>query len=118
MYILCCACCILVLVPETAPVISITADQQSISVSWMMLQCQDRHGNITMHEVHFTSSDFGDNVDLTLNTSRGNETSLQVGGLEEFTNYTVAVRAYTTVGPGPFSASMNVQTLPDCKHFV
>ena len=41
-----------------------------------------------------------------------------MGGLEEFINYTIAVRAYTAVGPGPYSASMNVQTLPDRKNLV
>ena len=81
-----------------------------------MLDCQDRHGIITTYEVHYTSSDFGDNIDLTLNTSNRNETSLQVDRLEEFTNYTIEVRAYTAVGPGSYSASMDVQTLPDCKY--
>ena len=98
--------------------VSITADQRSISVSWMMLQCQDHHGNIIKHEVRYTSSDFGDSVDLTLNTSSGNETNLQLGGLEEFTNYTIEVRAYTAVGPGPYSVPINVQTLTDRKHIV
>ena len=84
----------------------------------MMLDYQDRHGIITMFEVHYTSSDFGDNVDLTLNTTNGDETSLIVDGLEEFINYAIQVTAYTAVGPGPYSAPMDVQTLPDSKHIV
>ena len=96
--------------------VSTMPDQRSISVSWMMLECQDRRGNITMYEVRYTSSDFGDNVDLTLNTTNGDEISLLVEQLEEFTNYTIQVRAYTAVGPGLYSAPMDVQTLPDCKH--
>ena len=91
--------------------------QQSINVSWMMLDCQDRHGIITMYEVRYATSDFEDNVDL-LNTTNGDETSLIVDGLEEFTNYTIEVRAYTAVGPGPSSAPMDVRTLPDSKHIV
>ena len=79
-----------------------------------MLDCQDRHGNIIMYEVFY--SVIGDSVNLTLNTTNGDETSLLVDGLEEFTNYTIQVRAYTAVGPGPYSAPMEVQTLPDCKH--
>ena len=106
------------LVPGAAPVVSTVPDQRSISVSWVILECQDRHGNITMYEVHYTNSDFGDSVDLTLNTTNGNETSLLVDGLEEFTNYTIKVRAYTPVGPGPCSAPIDVQTLPDRKHIV
>ena len=87
--------------------------QRSINVSWMVLNCQDRHGNITMYEVRYTSSD---NVNQTLNTSSGNDTSLLVEGLEEFTNYTIEVKAYTSVGPGPYSNPMDVMTLPDSKH--
>ena len=99
-------------------VVSIVADQQSINISWRMLQCQDRHGNITTFEVRYTSSDFGDNFSQTLNTSSGNDTSIEVSGLEEFANYTIEVRAYTAVGPGPYSSPMNVLTLPNCKYIV
>ena len=99
-------------------VVSTDPDQRSINVSWMMLDCQDRHGNITMYEVRYTSSDFGDNVDLTLSTTNGDETSLMVVGLEEFANYTIEVRAYTAVGPGPYSAPMDVQTILDRKYIV
>ena len=95
--------------------VSTNPDQRSINVSWMMLECQDRHGNITMYEVRYTGLNFGENVNQTLNTSSGDETSLEVNGLEEFANYTIEVRAYTAVGPGPYSDSMDVQTLPDSK---
>ena len=79
-----------------------------------MLDCQGRCGNITMYEVHY--SVIGDSVNLTVNTSNGDQISLIVDGLEEFTNYTVQVRAYTAEGPGPYSAPMDVQTLEDSKH--
>ena len=108
-----------VLVPGAAPVVvSTDPDQRSINVSWIMLDCQDCHGIITMYEVRYTSSDFGDNVDLSLNTTNGSETSLIVDGLEEFANYTIEVRAYTAVGPGPYSDPVDVRTLPDRKHIV
>ena len=93
-------------------------DKQSINVSWIMLDCQDRHGSITKYEVHYTSIDFGDSVNQTLSTSSEDQTSLQVGELEEFTNYTTEVRAYIAIGPGPYSAPMDVQTLPDRKYIV
>ena len=103
------------LVPGAAPVVFTNASPQSINVTWMMLECQDRRGNITMYEVRYTSTAFWDSVNQTLNTSSGNELSLEVGGLEEFLNYTIEVRAYTAIGPGPYSISMDVQTLPDSK---
>ena len=96
--------------------VSVMPGNQSINVSWMMLDCQDRYGNITMYEVCY--SVIGDSVNLTLNTTNGNETSLLVDGLEVFTNYTIQVRAYTAVGPGPYSNSSEVRTLTDGKHIV
>ena len=71
-----------------------------------------------MYEVRYTSSDFGDNVNQTLNTSTGDATSLTVENLEEFTNYTIEVRAYTLAGAGPYSSPMDVWTLPDRKHIT
>ena len=103
------------LAPIAAPVVTIVAARQSINVFWMILNCQDRHGNIIVYEVRYTSSD---NVNQTLNTSSGSDTSLLVEGLEKFTNYTIEMRAYTSVGPGPYSSSMNIRTLPDRKHII
>ena len=102
------------LVPGAPPVVSAIPNEQSINVSWMNLDCQDSHGNITMYEVHYVSSDFGDHVNQTLSTS-GDETSIEIVGLEEFANYTLKVRAYTIVGPGPYGNLMNIMTLPGCK---
>ena len=109
------ACILHCIVPRVAPeVVSTIPDQRSIIVSWLMLECQDRLGFTTMYEVRY--SIFGESAYQTLNTSYGNETSLFLPGLEEFTNYTIEVRAYTSVGPGPYSDPVDVQTLEDCKH--
>ena len=139
-------------VPGVAPaMISATPDQRSINVSWMMLECQDRRGNITMYEVRYInissdsinqtentasgddtslledgSGEFttsGDDTSLLVDglkefTTSGDDTSLLVDGLEEFTNYTIEVRAYTAVGPGPYSSPIEVMTLTDGKHIV
>ena len=103
-------------VPRVAPaMVSATPDQRSINVSWMMLECQDRRGNITVYEVRYIRSD---GVSQTENTTSGDDTSLLVDGLEEFTNYTIEVRAYTAVGPGPYSSPIRVMTLTDGKHIV
>ena len=80
----------------------------------MVLDCQYRHGNITMYEVRYNSSYFV-NIQM-LYTLSGDETSLQLNGLEEFVNFTIEVRAYTAVGPGPFSSPIEVMTLQDSKH--
>ena len=106
-----------ILVPEKAPtIVSTIPAQQSINVSWMLLDCQYRNGNITMYEVRYISSYFGDNVYQIINTSSENETSFQLNGLEEFVNFTIEVRAYTAVGPGPYSSPIEVMTLQDSEH--
>ena len=104
------------IVPRVAPtIVSATPNDRSINLSWMMLECQDRRGNITMYEVRYIRSD---GVSQTENTTSGDDTSLLVDGLEEFTNYTIKVRAYTAVGPGPYSSPIEVMTLTDGKHVV
>ena len=103
------------LVPEVAPtIVSTIAAQQSIVVSWMMLDCQYHHGHITVYEVCYNSSYFVNN--RMLNTSSGDETTLQLNGLEEFVNFNIEVRAYTAVGPGPYSSPIEVMTLQDSKY--
>ena len=37
--------------------------------------------------------------------------------LEEYIEYSVRVRAYTSVGPGPFSVAMVSRTLEDCEWY-
>ena len=103
------------LVPGASPVVSTIPDHRSINVSWMMLECQDHRGNIMLYGVRFSSLDFMESVNQIFNTSSGDETSLEVVGLEEFANYTIEVRAYTAVGPGPYSNRIVVRTLPDSK---
>ena len=103
------------LVPGASLVVSTIPDHRSINASWMMLECQDRHGNIILYGVRFSSSNFMDSVNQTFNTSSGDKTSLEMTGLEEFANYTIEVRAYTAVGPGPYSNAILIQTLPDSK---
>ena len=103
------------LVSEATLVVSTNPDQRSINVSWTMLECQDCHGNVTMYEVRYTSTAFGDNMNQTLNTSSGDQLSLKVDSLEEFTNYTIEVRVHSTIGPGPYTSPVNVQTKPYSK---
>ena len=49
----------------------------------------------------------GQLMTMVMNTSN---TSIVVGGLQEYVEYTITVRAYTSVGPGPFSPAVNNRT--------
>ena len=52
-------------------------------------------------------------VTMTMNTSN---TSIVLGELQEYVEYNISVRAYTSVGPGPFSPGVDNQTFEDGKY--
>ncbi len=45
-----------------------------------------------------------------INTSALNR-SIEIYSLEEYVQYNVSVRAYTSIGPGPFSSPVTERTL-------
>ena len=49
----------------------------------------------------------------SVNTSSGAEFIVLVTGLEEFVEYSINVRAYTSVGAGPISTTEIERTLED-----
>ncbi len=68
----------------------------------------DQNGIITRYDVFYTSTfDF---VDDSVVINNGATLSINITGLEEFVIYNVSVRAYTSVGPGPFSDAVREQT--------
>ena len=54
----------------------------------------------------------GQLMTMTMNTSN---TSIVLGGLQEYVEYNITVRTYTSVGPGPFSPAVNNRTFEDGK---
>ena len=86
-----------------------------IMVAWDRVPEINENGIITTYEVQYepqTTFDVVVVVGGVLNTSN---TSLLLTGLEEFVEYDIIVRAYTSVGPGPFSPTVRIRTLEDGK---
>ena len=54
----------------------------------------------------------GQLMTMAMNTSN---TSIVLGGLQEYVEYNTSVRTYTSVGRGPFSPTVNNQTFEDGK---
>lgn len=84
-------------------------------IEWGEVPSIDQNGVITQYQVLYEP----------LNTYRGliNNDSVLVNGLstvlielEEDTAYNVSVRAYTSVGPGPYSEPVSNSTLMDGKY--
>ena len=86
-----------------------------IMVAWDRVPEINENGIITTYEVQYepqTTFDVVVVVGGVLNTSN---TSLLLTGLEEFVEYDIIVRAYTSVGAGPFSPTVRIRTLEDGK---
>ena len=74
----------------------------------------DQNGIILRYEVQYEPlMTFGGQLmTMVMNTSN---TSIVLGGLQEYVEYTISVRAYTSVGPGPFSPGVDNRTFEGGK---
>ena len=82
-----------------------------IRVSWTEVSEIDRNGIITMYEVMYEPlMTFGVLTPATVNTTN---LTIIVDGLEEYVEYNISVRAYTSVGPGPYSEEITNRTFED-----
>ena len=61
--------------------------------------------------MEFNQSTFNEISTSNLTTTNGPQLMLELEGLEEYVDYSVRVRAYTSVGPGPFSVAVVNRTL-------
>ena len=69
----------------------------------------DQNGIILLYEVQYEPliTFGGQLMTMVMNTSN---TSIVLGGLQEYVEYNITVRAYTIVGPGPFRPAVNNRT--------
>ena len=82
-----------------------------IRVSWEEVAEIDRRGIITEYEVMYEPlMTFGELTTLTVNTTN---LSITLMNLEEYVEYNISVRAYTSVGPGPYSVGIAGRTFED-----
>lgn len=77
-----------------------------IYVAWKEIPPIDRNGIITNYEVLYEPLC----ENLTAESINTTNLSLIIVELEEFAHYNISVRAYTSVGPGPFSVPITNQT--------
>ena len=104
------------LAPSSFPqgVTAITVSSTEILVSWDDVPTIDQNGVIILYEVQYEPlmTFGGELMTMTMNTSN---TSIVLGELQEYVEYNVSVRAYTSVGPGPFSPGVDNRTFEDGK---
>ena len=81
-------------------------------VTWEMVPPIDQNGVITMYEVLYEPLEtFGGAIGPL--SSPSTAMSLLLTGLEKFVNYNISVRAYTSVGAGPYSEDLTEMTSED-----
>ena len=102
--------------PSGSPV-NVTAlanSSTSIMVTWGPVPFRDQNGIITEYEVMYEPLEtFGGSIStLTVNVSDPDLSTLLME-LQEFVNYSISVRAYTIIGPGPYSDEEMARTNED-----
>ena len=96
----------------TATVTSTT----SIVVSWEEIPAIELNSPIAQYEVQFSQSTFGGApVNGSGFTTDASVLTVTLDNLEEFVEYSIAVRGITVAGPGPLSEAIFNTTFEDCK---
>jgi len=103
-------------VPGSSPenVTAIAESSTEIMVSWDIVSSIDQNGIITVYEVLYQSLEtFGEATGSQTRNVSGSDMTIQIMDLEEFVNYSISVRAYTSVGAGPYSDVITITTQED-----
>ena len=94
---------------------ALTVSAMEILVTWDPVPEIERRGEIDRYEVQFNQSSFDEIPSINYTMTDGPVLMLSLQNLEAFVEYSIAVRAYTSVGAGPFSPIVNNQTFQDGK---
>ena len=109
--------------PSGAPqavTVNVTSSR-GISVSWDPVVADDRNGIIKGYIVSYQALPNGYIVAKILNITndeQNNRQTVTLAGLNEFTNYSIGVLAFTIFGNGPASIGQVVETLENSKFYA
>ena len=101
--------------PATPPqnVQANAASSTEIMVTWEEVLPIDQNGIITNYEIQYEPLQFMESLDtMFVNVT---DMALNLTNLEEYVEYNISVRAYTIIGPGPYSDPVTERTLEDRK---
>ena len=84
---------------------------------WESVREQSQNGVIITYELMYQPKEtFGGRIGPgSTNTT---DMTIILSNLQEYVIYAVSVRAYTSAGPGPFSAEIELRTLEDSRIIV
>ena len=90
---------------------AIAVSSTEIMVTWEAVPMTDRNGIVINYEIQIEPLDFP--ADIFINPLNTTNSSILVDDLEEHILYNISVRAYTNVGPGPYSDPVMERTFED-----
>ena len=82
-----------------------------IVVFWDEVPELDQNGIIITYEVQLEPLDFP--ADILVDQLNTTDLQERATGLQEAVNYSIRVRAYTSLGPGPYSDPVTARTSED-----
>ena len=94
-------------------VIALTRTSTTIELQWGPVPLSQRNGDIILYEVELNQTTFPELPSPELRNTSGDELMLALTGLQEYVEYTMRVRAYTSAGPGPYSPPVSNMTQTD-----
>ena len=92
-------------VPSGSPTITeaMVISPTEIEMSWNEVIPIDQNGIIIMYEVDYQPAQVF-NEPMTVDVMNTTNTTILLTNLQESVQYNITVRAYTRIGPGPFSS--------------
>ena len=104
-------------VPSSPPdnVNAVNISSTAIRVTWEEVPAIDQNGIITQYEVEYNQSTFSGATMYNTTTVDSPTLMVDLTGLEEYVEYSIRVRAYTSVGAGPYSDVVMERTQEDGK---
>ena len=104
------------LVPSSSPQnVNVSTNSSTlILVTWEEVSVLDQNGIITIYEVRYDPMETFDGV-LAPQTVNTTELFTYLNKLQQNVDYFISVRAYTSIGSGPYSEEISARTLEDSK---
>ena len=94
---------------------AVSVSPTAIQVTWNEVPAIDRNGIITQYEVEYNQTTFSGATMSATTTVNSSTFTVDLTGLEEYVEYSIRVRAYTSVGAGPYSDVVIERTQEDGK---
>ena len=108
-------------VPSSSPrnISAMAISPTTISVQWETFDPIDENGNIIAYEIMYTPEQtFNGLIRTSMMNVSEFDLSVNLTELQEYVNYTVSVRAYTSVGAGLYSNEVTILTPEDGNYIM